>query len=254
MKNFLIYAHYLNGECHYVGCGNHNRPWDMIRRNDNWKKVFSTKLPKVVLLGEADDFKEALKIEAHHIQAMKTAGHPLANKPPAKYWLGKKRDPEFLKRWIASGHTPEARAKQAEAKRGIPLSSEHKAKISAAGIGRKLSEESKRKIGLSNKGKSPWNKNGSLTEEHKAKIGAAHKGKKTSRESIEKGLKTFYANGGTTSKAKQVRCLDTGNIYRSAGDAAKELGYSSDKGIWKVVSGTRPTYKGLRWEYCNVTI
>lgn len=38
----------------------------------------------------------------------------------ARAWLGKKRDPEFMKRFIASAHTPEAHAKAAATKRGKP--------------------------------------------------------------------------------------------------------------------------------------
>lgn len=250
MKKFFIYAHYLNERCHYIGCGNSKRPWDFFRRNENWKKVFSKQLPTVIILDEKDNFKDALKCEKYHIERMKKAGYKLANKEPAKYWLGKKRDPELMKKLMKYAHTPEARAKQSKTMMGRTLSAETKAKISKSNIGRVMSAETKAKIGEANKGRSPWCKGKKLSEETKAKISQSNKGKKMSQDSIEKRKQTILNKGGDIRKSKKVRCIETGVVYRSAGFAANELGYPNDKGIWKVVSGNRSTYKGLRWEYC----
>jgi len=68
----------------------------------------------------------------------------------------------------------EARAKISAARKGKPLSEEHRAAISAGGLGTKRaprSEEWRRKLSIAQTGKK-------LSEAQKAKIGAAHIGKK----------------------------------------------------------------------------
>jgi hypothetical protein len=47
----------------------------------------------------------------------------------ARYWAGKKRDPELIKKLVAAAHTPEALKKSADKKRGKKHSEEHKLKI-----------------------------------------------------------------------------------------------------------------------------
>jgi hypothetical protein len=55
----------------------------------------------------------------------------------ARYWAGKKRDPELIKKLVAAAHTPEALKKSADKKRGKKHSEEHK---------RKIKESSQKKI------------------------------------------------------------------------------------------------------------
>lgn len=68
--------------------------------------------------------------------------------------------------------------KMSKKKRDIPLSQEHKIKISNSLKGRKLSDKNKQKIGLTNKGK-VYRIGFHHSEETKRKISKSHKGKKT---------------------------------------------------------------------------
>jgi group I intron endonuclease len=60
------------------------------------------------------------------------------------------------------------------ANKGIPLSQEHREKLSKAKLGKKLSKEHREKISSSNMGKESYWKGKTLTEEHKAKMSVSH--------------------------------------------------------------------------------
>jgi group I intron endonuclease len=49
-------------------------------------------------------------------------------------------------------------------------------------------------------------------------------------------------------KSKRVRCLNTGNEYDSAPEMCEKLNLKY-KMVWRVLSGQRPHYKGLKFEY-----
>lgn len=125
---YFIYAHLKSDEVRYVGCGNVQRPYDFVRRNDRWRKIFSSKnKPTVVIIAEAESESEALKIESEYIQFYKKRGNRLANKEPARYWLGKKREQSVIDAMQAKAHTPEAIAKRKAKMTGRKMSDEHKA-------------------------------------------------------------------------------------------------------------------------------
>lgn len=67
--------------------------------------------------------------------------------------------------------------------KGIPLSEEQKAKLTAANKGKKLSDETKRKIGDAGRGRV-------FSEETRRKIGDKNRGKKHSKEHTEKWIKS----------------------------------------------------------------
>lgn len=67
--------------------------------------------------------------------------------------------------------------------KGVPLSEEQKAKLTAANQGKKLSDETKRKIGEAGRGRV-------FSEETRRKIGDKNRGKKHSKEHTEKWIKS----------------------------------------------------------------
>jgi hypothetical protein len=167
---------------------------------------------------------------------------------PTKYWLGKKRseiDPETMKKLWAAGSTPEARAKQANSKRGKKLSEEHKRKISEAGKGRIVSEETRKKISEANKGRGGV-KGRKHTESSKEKMSTALK--ERWQDPAYRKKMSVKKKGWTTSKAKAVKCLETSEVFRSAKEAAEKLSCDA-KHIQACCVGRRKTHGGYRFQY-----
>lgn len=177
-----------------------------------------------------------------------------------KPWLGKKRDPELMKKLVEAAHTPEAIAKSIEKRRvtgnfGWENNEERRKKLSEWAKGRIVSEETKKKISQSKKGCESWAKGIPKSEETRRKMSEAAKGKRHSQEIIDKIKESKKRNGNTTSKAKAVRCLNTGEVFRCASDAANTLtGGIGEKVIQQCCVGKKPSYKGFKFEYAESTI
>ena len=84
------------------------------------------------------------------------------------------------------------------------------------------------------KGLTPWNKGKTTPDEIKEKLSAAKLGK--------------YV-GGKHWNAKKVKNIDTGRIYDSLADIARELNIANASHIVAVCKGTRATAYGYKWEY-----
>jgi hypothetical protein len=255
MSMYFVYAHYLENRCIYVGCGNSNRPYNFIHRNENWKAIVGDKRPTVVILDQKQTFTEALECEKYHIERMKSFGFRLANKEPAKFWLGKKRseiDPETMRKLHEASQAPEAIAKRAAAMRGRKMTQEQKDKLSAANRGRVMSDEAKRKISEAKTGRPNGLAGRVMPESHRKAISEATKGRrKLTDEEQARRFETWRERCGgkiTTKKAKAVRCKETGVEYRCAKDAAEAVA-GSDKHIQACCAGRRPKHKNLSWEY-----
>lgn len=246
---FQIYAHYLDNKCIYVGCGNEKRPYDFYRRNVNWKKIVGDRKPTVVILDQKETFEEALQCEKYHIARLKNSGHELANKPVARYWLGKKRDPKLIDKLVKSAHTPEAREKRRLSSIGRKHSEEHKRKIGEAHKNIERTQEWKDAISAGKKGRPNGLKGRVMPESHRKAISEATKGRRPlTPEEQEKRLATWKDRGGTSSKAKAVICIDTGVKYRCAKEAA-EATKSDAKHIQACCVGRRKTHNKLTWKY-----
>ena len=121
--------------------------------------------------------------------------------------------------------TPEIRAKMSKAmmgnKNGLgkPCSEEKKKKISDAQKGRKFSEEHRLNISLATKGKT----RGPCSEEKRKKISDSH-------------------------KKKPVICVETGEIYPSIQQCARELGIEATY-ICACCKGRLKAIKGYHFEY-----
>ena len=88
--------------------------------------------------------------------------------------------------------------------------------------------------------------------EHRKKISIARQNSEKVKKSGVKVWETRKRNGTdngfTTSKAKKVRCMETGKIYRCAKEAAFELSLS-DKHIQACCTGRRKSHGSFTWEY-----
>lgn len=197
---FYVYEHWRpdRDEPFYVGKGKGRRANTMIGRNLHHKAI-QEKLYRlgmgveVRIVSSGLSEQEAFELEMARIAMWRGAGIDLANKTDGGE---------------GAGHKEEAKIKVSIARKGKPLSPEHRRKLSAAKLGkkqsaetvasrslklvgnqwnkgRKLSEETKRKILFKLLG-NKFAKGSVRSDEHKKAIAAAHKGKKISDETREK--------------------------------------------------------------------
>lgn len=163
-----------------------------------------------------------------------------------RYWKGKKRDPELIRKLVEASHTPEALAKMVESRKDYKPTEKTKRKQSEALSGRKLSSEHSRNISQAKKGRPNGLKGRTLSEEHKQKIAQAHIGKKMPREGVEKRRQKML--GRPSPKRKPVMCVETGEIFACAKLAAEAKGFK-EKPIQACCAGSKPTYRGFNWKY-----
>lgn len=172
----------------------------------------------------------------------------LAN--PVRYWLGKRRDPELIKKLVASSHTLEARTKQAESMRGRTLSDEHKAKIRASLLTAERPDDFGARISAGKKGKPNGLKGRTLSDAHRMRISKARTGLRHNKETLDKINATKLMTGRKGGKTpRRVVCLDNGVIYDSVKEAAKHNSQCCEKHIQACCTGRRQSTGGLRWKY-----
>lgn len=118
--------------------------------------------------------------------------------------------------------------------KGIPLSKEQKAKLSAANKGKKLSDETKRKIGEGGRGRI-------FSEETRRKIGDKNRGKKHSKEHTEKWIKS---NRWRFRKIEIKKNQELIGVFDSIHGAVKQTGLTKGfiYGILKSPKGRHQGY------------
>lgn len=97
-----------------------------------------------------------------------------------------------------------------------------------------------------------------LSEEHRAKISQGNLGKTKSPETIRRMCEAQSHRSAETrrrlSEAQEktpVICLDTGQVFPSVSEAARELGAPSSN-ICRCCKGTRKSAGGFRWAYAPI--
>lgn len=115
----------------------------------------------------------------------------------------------------------------------VKVNDSTKQKLRNANLGKKHSEETKKKMSESQKGRA-------VSKETKKKISDAQKGKVIPEETKTRMSENQWM-------AKQVICIETGIIYRSYSEAARQVGVSA-QGIWKCINGSRHTAAGYHWK------
>lgn len=209
LNDFYVYGHFKDGVCLYVGAGRGYRARVFNNRSKKWFSAFSSP-PEIRFfkLGLTQD--QASEEEKRIIAEYRALGHVLLNS-------------------TAGGEKGIAWSK------GKTLSEQHRAAISAGKKGRSNGLEGR-----------TW------SEEHKRNISEARLKSEKVKLSGSKIWETRRTNGTatgfTTSKARAVRCKETGEVYRTAKEAAKAVA-GSDKHIQACCVGRRITHKKLSWEY-----
>lgn len=86
------------------------------------------------------------------------------------------------------------------------------------------------------RGKAPWNKGKSTSDEVREKQRQAKLGKYT-------GAKHW--------NSKRVICIDTGKVYNSFGEIARELNIKNASHVVAVCKGYKPSAYGYKWKYAE---
>jgi len=223
MNNYCVYTHSKpNGDVFYVGKGTPARPSRKDGRNIWWHRTVEKHGSyKIDIVENMLTNEEAIELEMFLISEAKDAGWNLCNLTDGGEGLR------------GFNHSEESRQKmkisnKGKAPKGHKLSEEHKAKLSLAKKGKRLSEEHKKILSEAQKGRK-------FTKETRLKISAALKGRKISEEHKAK-------------LHRQVRCIDTGEIFESVNAACKKLGVHRQN-IAKVADGRLKKTGGYRFEY-----
>ena len=145
----------------------------------------------------------------------------------------------------------ETRRKISESNKGHPVSEETRRKIGDGNRGKLKSEETIRKWKESHKGYTPseetrrkiaeGNRGKHLSEETKKKIGDANRGRRAS-------LETRRRMSESSRCKRKVLCVETGIIYNSIRDAAKDVGTPASN-VGSVCTGKTKTAGGYSWKY-----
>lgn len=149
------------------------------------------------------------------------------------YWKGKHLPDYMIERMrqykLGSKNSPETREKISKALKAKYAVEPHHM------LGKHLSKETREKISKANKGKE-------ILPETREKISKALTGIK--RGSLSKERKAFLQ----TVKAIPVKCIETGIVYFSASEAARQLNLNPTH-ICSCCKGERYTHGNLHWEY-----
>lgn len=224
--DYLVYTHTRpdTNTIFYVGKGTTKRMKCKTNRNIHWQRIVNKANGfKYDVLAKNLTEQEALSFEILMIKKMKEAGFSLCNMTNGGDGVsGFKHSPEMCEaqRQRMLGVTPW--------NKGKPASLEAIEKMRLSKLGKKQSLEHIAKCAESRKGKK-------YSEAHCKAISESLKGKKMPVDS-------------QITKYKKVICLESGKIYKSVTEAAKELNLYTTN-ISKVCKGQLQKTGGFHWSY-----
>ena len=260
-SSYYVYAYIdESGVVRYVGKGKGRRIGHHMQPNRK------TRLSQAVASGKKFTFAK-LEEDLTESQAFVAEKFHIAA-------FGREIDGGVLWNLTLGGHgvsgfvMPEStRKKLSEARKGKPLSAEHRKKLSLAKIGTRRSPEAVAKTSAANRGrkrsqsaieqaaaKNRGRKLGPQTPEHIAKAAVGRKGRKLSFKT--RGLLSASAMArapevwerGAEKNRKPIRCVETGEVFKSGVSAAETLGLHVSA-ISCVLNGVRKTTGGFRFEF-----
>lgn len=224
--DYLVYTHTRpdTNEVFYVGKGTNYRMKQKSNRNKYWQNIVNKcgGYKANILAGNLTE-QEAINFEILMISKLKQANVKLCNLTNGGDGISGYR------------HTQENRKKFSESRRGrisptkgTILTNEHKEKLRLAKLGKKQSPDHVAKAAAGRKGKK-------YSEAHRKAISKALTGRKMPIDS--------QAN-----KYKKVMCVETGKVYKSVTQAAKDLNLYTTN-ISKACKGKLTKTGGYHWKY-----
>lgn len=157
---------------------------------------------------------------------------------------------EITKRKMSEAHKGEKHHMYGKRGENSPHFGKHhteatKQKISNSHMGLRCSDETKRKLSEGRKGQT-------ASDETRRKMSEAHKGKIISEEQRQKISESRKGKnvGSENPNARKVRCIESGVVYATVTDAARENDIDHS-GICAACRGRQKTAGGFHWEYVN---
>ena len=215
-NNTCLYLHIKpeSKEVFYVGIGTSKRPHKKSGRSRWWRGVVNKYGYEVIILADDLSWNDACKKEIYLINYY-------GRRDSGKGTLVNMTDGGDGSKGVIISE--ETRAKLSAAHKGKKISDEHKAKLSAANTGKVMSEETRAKIGAFNKGKK-------RSAEARAKMSAAQKGNKSCL-----GRKLSKETKSKISAAAKGRVVSAETRVRNAAANTGELSNTSKLTEYQVI-------------------
>lgn len=262
---FYVYEHWRPDKeiCFYVGKGRGKRAYDMSKRNAYHRRVCG-KLRKgglrvrVVIVAAGLSEVDAFALEKQRIAYWRESGQVLANLTDGGEGAAGFVMPDEVKLKIGSAHkgktlSEQHRSKLSAAQKARFARPDEHAKVCARNTGRKQSPETIAKRASAMRGRK-------MPQEFCDKVSARKRGTTVPpevREKIRKALTGRKASAATIQRKqasnpfnKAVRCLDTGEVFRSASEAARQMGLNRVH-LAEAARGARKRTGGFSFEYLN---
>ena len=136
-----------------------------------------------------------------------------------------------------------------------PTSEETKEKLRAANLGKVRPADVCEKISRTTKGAGAYWYGKHHTDETRKKISNSRKGRGCGVTFTQERRAKISEKqmGNQNAPQKATRCIETGNVYRSAREAARQTGIGPAQ-ISMCCRGERQTAGGLHWEYIKVVV
>lgn len=233
---FYVYEHWRldTAQCFYVGKGFRSRAWNFSKRSEHHKRVVAKASGEVSVAIVADNLTErdAFALETERIAYWRDQGAPLVNKTNGGEGTTGLR------------LSAEAKARISEARRGKPLTPEHRARLSEGQFRRYANPDERTRAGERSRGRkaSPETiekrvaklRGRKMSEAFCKALGDRVRGRVVSEGTRAKlrAAQLGRAQPEETKRKKQLRsphnkpvlCLNSGVVYISAAEAARDLG------------------------------
>lgn len=246
LDRFYVYLHRKasDGLPFYVGKGTGDRAWqDGNRRSAWWRRTVDKYGLKVEILANSLDEELAFLVECEAIDRMRRIGAKLVNMTTGGEGFvltdqGAKERHRIgsIKAWADPDRRSSHAAKVSAALSGRPKTEEHRSRLSAAHTGKTLSAEHRAMIGIAHRGRT-------LTHEWRQALRDAHARPEVKAKTLARKRRS----------GRQVMCVETGQVFDYATDAAAWLISTGVKarreGIKDAAIGNQKTAYGYTWRY-----